>query len=759
MEESAMQYISRLLLLLGLFLLVNLPAYSQTLEGRVTDAATGEPLAGATVLVTALQVGTTTNAEGYYRLSLPRPGRYRVLFSFVGYRSQVQEVVLGAEGQVLNVTLAATTLEAPEVTITAKAQATDILATPQPVTVLGGDLLRLQRGVTVMDALAQTPGVHLLHTGTGVAKPVVRGLTSQRVLVLQDGVRQEGQQWGEEHGVEIDAAAAERLEVVKGPASLLYGSDALGGVVQITTTNPFDYKRPLHSTVTLEGASNTRMGSAHLELGGRQTAWAYAGRLTLRQGGAYNTPRGLVPNTALETADGTLQLGYRQQTQQWLLSFGRYQAKLGFFEPEEEAHDHPHEEDRYHISEPYQRVVHDRLQLRGRWQWGAERVELNLAGQQNDRKEFGHHHGEEGPEEHEGEPALHLRLRTLTGDVRLHHRPLGPFFGTVGVSGFFQRNETKAEEVLIPGARSWNGALYVFEEVYLPQLTLSGGLRWDVRRLSVEENEELEVVAQTRTYRALTGALGLAWQPRSDLSLAVNLGRAWRAPTLNELFSRGIHEGTSRFEVGRSTLQPEQSLSLDGTLRWLREEVYLEMSAFVNHVDHFIFPRPTGQRDPGSGLWIYQFDQAEARLWGGELLLNVGLRPWLHVHLSGDLVQARNLETGDPLPLTPPPRLMTALELHGEAWGPAREVILRLGPTWVAAQRRVAPEEMPTDRYVLWNAVVSAQWQWGTWQLTTDLGVDNLFDRAYASHLSRLRPYGVLDPGRNVRLRLQVQLP
>lgn len=233
-----MQYISRLLLLLGLFLLVNLPAYSQTLEGRVTDAATGEPLAGATVLVTALQVGTTTNAEGYYRLSLPRPGRYRVLFSFVGYRSQVQEVVLGAEGQVLNVTLAATTLEAPEVTITAKAQATDILATPQPVTVLGGDLLRLQRGVTVMDALAQTPGVHLLHTGTGVAKPVVRGLTSQRVLVLQDGVRQEGQQWGEEHGVEIDAAAAERLEVVKGPASLLYGSDALGGVVQITTTNP-----------------------------------------------------------------------------------------------------------------------------------------------------------------------------------------------------------------------------------------------------------------------------------------------------------------------------------------------------------------------------------------------------------------------------------------------------------------------------------------------------------------------------------------
>uniref|UniRef100_A0A7V2B2X4 TonB-dependent receptor n=1 Tax=Rhodothermus marinus TaxID=29549 RepID=A0A7V2B2X4_RHOMR len=754
-----MQYVKRLLLLLSLFLLVNVHVYGQALEGRVTDAATGEPLAGTTVLVTALQLGTTTNAEGYYRLSLPRPGRYRVLFSFVGYRSQVQEVVLGAEAQRLDVALSATTLEAPEVTITAKTQATDILATPQSVAVLEGDLLRLGRGVTVADALAQTPGVHLLHTGPGVAKPVVRGLSSQRVLVVQDGVRQEGQQWGDEHGVEIDGAAAERLEVVKGPASLLYGSDALGGVVQITTRSPFAYERPLHSEITLEGASNTRMGSAHLELGGRQDSWAYAGRLALRQGGAYSTPRGLVPNTALEVVDGALQLGYQKQDQQWLLSYGRYQAKLGFFEPEADQDEVPQaHEDRYDIGEPYQRLVHDRLQLRGRWSWGLERLELNLAWQQNDRREFGHAHdgAGHGPEE---EPTLHLRLRTLTSDLRMHHRPLGPLFGTVGLSGFFQRNETLAEEALIPGARVWNGAIYVFEEVYLPQLTLSGGLRWDVRRLSVEDNEELGVLAQKRTYRALTGAIGLAWQVRSDLSLAVNLGRAWRAPTLNELFSRGVHEGTSRFEIGKPTLEPEQSLSLDGTLRWLREAVYLEMSAFVNHVDRFIFPRPTGQRDPDSGLWIYAFDQAEARLWGGEVLLNVGLWPWLHLHLGGDLVRTRNLETREPLPLTPPPRLVTAVELHWEQWGAAREVMLRVGPTWVAAQRRVAPEELPTDRYVLWNAAVSAQWQLGAWRLTTDLAVDNLLNRAYASHLSRLRPYGVLDPGRNVRLRVEVQLP
>ncbi len=259
------------LLVLILFISGISSGLAQVLEGRVTDATTGEPLIGANVLVLSVQTGTTTDAEGRYRISLPRPGRYRVLFSFVGYQPETREAVLSGAGPVrLDVALTPTSIEAPAVTITAKAQATDVLSTPQAVAVLEGDALRLARGMTAVDALAQTPGVHL----------------------VQDGVWQEGQQWGDEHGVETDAHAAERLEVVKGPASLLYGSDALGGVVQLATEGPFGYGRPITGAITLEGASNTRMGRIHVETGGRQGNWAYAGNLTLRQAGATTRPGG-----------------------------------------------------------------------------------------------------------------------------------------------------------------------------------------------------------------------------------------------------------------------------------------------------------------------------------------------------------------------------------------------------------------------------------------------------------------------------------
>ncbi|SHL00660.1 TonB-dependent receptor [Rhodothermus profundi] len=742
------------LLLLSFLVSRGLEGYGQILKGRVTDAATGTPLIGATVFVPALQIGTTTDAEGRYCLRFTRTGRYRVLFSYVGYQPEAREVTL-TDTTYLAVSLTPTAIEAPGVTITAKAQATDLLSTPQAVTVLEGRGLRLARGMTAVDALAQTPGVHLLHTGTGIAKPMIRGLTAQRVLVVQDGVRQEGQQWGEEHGVEVDAYAPERIEVVKGPASLLYGSDALGGVVQLATAGPFAYRQPVTGSLTLEGASNTRMGSAHLEIGGRQGRWFYGTKLTLRRAGAYDTPRGLVPNTGLAERNGMLQVGYQDHTAQVHLAYKGYRARLGFFEPEaEEATSGP--DRRYHIGEPYQRVHHDLAQLRIQWRPGADRLELHVAWQQNRRQEFEHEESEALAAAREG-PSLYLRLRTVTTDLRIHHRPIGPLFGTIGFSGLFQRNETLAAEALIPGARVWNGAVYVFEELMLPRLTLSGGVRWDGRWLFVEENEALGVSAQRRTYSALSGAVGLSWRVRPNLALAFHIGRAWRAPTLNELFSRGVHEGASRFEVGTPTLRPEQSFSVDGTLRWLQRRLHLEVNAFVHWITHFIFPRPTGQRDRDSGFFIYRFDQAQALLWGGELLLNLSITDWLHLHLGGDVTYTENRATRTPLPFSPPPRLLAGIEVHRERWGAADEVMLRLGPTVVASQQRVAPDEAPTDGYVVWHLAFSASWPLGAWRLVTDLTVQNLLNRAYVSHLSRLRPYGVLEPGRNVQLRLVLQ--
>ena len=336
---------------------------------------------------------------------------------------------------------------------------------------------------------------------------------------------------------------------------------------------------------------------------------------------------------------------------------------------------------------------------------------------------------------------------------------MGGVWGSVGVRGMWQQNETLGEEVRIPGGTTLNGAAYVAEQLVLDALALDAGARVDVRQLDVEANDDLGVEAQTRTYTALTGAVGAAYQLRPDLSVSANLGRAFRAPILQELFGNGVHEGTLRFERGSADLEPETSLALDGVARYLTPHVYAELSGFVNAIDGYIYPRITGETDPESGFAIYDFVQADARLVGAEARLDVHPHALhgLGVHLAGDVTRGHNLDADQPLPFVPPARLQTALEYQAERVGAARDVEVRLGPMFVAGQdREDLPEEVPTEAYTVWSASASAAFPVGQTVLTPTLAVENLTDEAYIDPLSRYRPFGVPAPGRSVRLSLRV---
>ncbi len=737
-------------------LLVLDQASAQALTGTIRDAETDEPLPGATVYVPTLQRGTISDEQGAYRLAFSRAGTHRVVYSFIGYQNERRTVTIGDEPLLLDVALAPTAVEAPPITITAKAYASDVLTSPQSVSVVEGRQLAENTGQTAFEAIEQTPGVRLMRTGATIAKPVVRGLTAQRVLVVQDGVRQEGQQWGDEHGPELDALAFDRIEVLRGPASLLYGSDALGGVVQAASGSLAAYDRPASGTLLLQGLSNARQAGGYLQVGGRLAPFAYEGAVSVKRSGSYATPEGVVPNTGTGETSASLRLGRAVGAGNVEVDYRHYEARLGLFEPEIPLSD----DDRFRIGLPYQRVAHDRARVQLGLPVADSRLEVVASVQQNRRREFAEHGDDEGPvlEAHSLEPELFLRLTTATTDVRLHHRPVSQFFGTVGVSGFWQQNETLAEETLIPGARTWNGAGYLYEEWVLPQLTLNGGLRYDVRRLDVDGNEALGVAAQIRHYGALSGALGLAWQPHRRFSAALNAGRAWRAPVLSELFSNGVHEGTVRFEQGTPSLGPEESFSLDATLRYLNPHVYVEAGGYVNTISNFIFPRPTGRVDPASGYYVYVYDQAQARLWGAEVTADVHPHPydWIHFNVTADVTYTKNRETGDRLPFSPTPRLRAEVRFDRKTLGPLREARLRLGPTLVARQAHPAPEETATDGYVLWDATFSTRIRAGAVTLTPVVAVDNLFDTAYTAPLSRLKPYGILEPGRNVRFSLRL---
>ena len=732
-------------LLLGLALASASPAlFAQTLAGRVTDAQTGQPLPGATVALPALDRGTTTDADGLYRLDLPDGRALRVVFSYVGYTADVRVLTLGPGEERLDVALAPSIVEAPDVVVSATSRASDVLSTPQSVAVLDARLLDREAGGSVFDGLDEAAGVRLLKTGPAIAKPVIRGLTAQRVLVVNDGVRQEGQGWGDEHAPEIGAADVDRIEVVRGPASLIYGSDALGGVVQTTQEDLFT--AGLHGSARATSVSVTQQTDGDLHLGLAQNGWGADVRAGLLRAGAVRTPTGLIPNSAqdLETLSG--RLGRQLGEGQVVVEAGAFRQEIGLFEPDEAETDG---DGRYTIAQPSQRVAHDRAVARLDLPLGDHRLDVVSAVQQNRRREF----------EDDGDvPALSLRLTTLTTDARLHHAPVGPVFGTVGVSAMHQENETLAEETLIPGGTTVNGAVYVTEELVLARVTLDAGARLDLRRLDVEATPDLGVEAQTRDYAALTGALGAAWQPRRDLSVALNLGRAFRAPVLQELFGNGVHEGTLRFERGDPTLRPETSLALDGVVRYLTPHVYAEASAFSNAIDGYITPSPTGAVDPESGFQIYDFVQTDAHLSGLEARVDVHPHALhgLGLHLAGDVTRGVARGADEPLPFVPPARLRTAIEYRAGSLGRVADVELRAGPTFVAAQRRPElADEVPTEAYTTWDLSASASFAAGGVVVTPVLAVDNVLDADYVDPLSRYRPFGVLAPGRSVRLSLR----
>ena len=732
-----------------------------SLAGRVTDAETGDPLAGAAVAVPALSRGTAADADGRFSLPGLPAGPVRVVVSFVGYRSAVQTVQVDGP-TALDVALAPSVVEAPDVTVTARARASDVLSTPQSVAVVDEHQLDRAAGATPFDALDEVAGVRLLRTGPGIAKPVIRGLTSQRVLVVHDGVRQEGQGWGDEHAPEIGAADVDRIEVVRGPLSLLYGSDALGGVVQTTPADLFADPAPLRGEASVSGATVSQQAEGTLALGGVAGGVGIEARGGVTRGGLVRTPDGLIPNTALDTQTLSGRVGTRFGERGRLsVEAGAFRQSLGLFEAEDGGALLPDAADRFGIAMPRQSVAHDRGALRLDLPLGPERLEVLTAVQQNRRREFEEHGEDEGEagEGQEGEDAaLDLRLTTVTTDARLHHRPVGPVFGVVGASGMVQRNETFGEETLIPAAITVNAAVYAAEQLVTGPLTVDAGLRLDVRTIDVEENGALDLRAQTRDYTALTGAVGAAYQLRPDLSVSANLGRAFRAPILQELFGNGVHEGTLRYERGDPALVPETSLALDGVVRYLTPHVYAEASAFANAIDNYIYPRATAEVDPESGFAVYDFVQADARLVGAEARLDVHPHALhgLGVHLAGDLTRGTNREADTPLPFVPPARLQTAVEYRADRLGPARDVEARFGPTFVAAQRRDAlPDEVPTDAYTVWSASASASFPAGAAVLTPTLSVDNLTDAAYVDPLSRYRPFGVPAPGRSVRLALR----
>ncbi|MES2305415.1 MAG: TonB-dependent receptor [Gemmatimonadota bacterium] len=718
------------------------PAGPYTLSGRLTDNA-GTPIAEAQVVLLEAHRSTRTDASGRYRLDRVPEGTYGISFAAVGFRPQVRRFTLRGADLQLDLTMVRTVVELPPIQTTATPLATAALDSPQPLSVLSGEALSKQQAPSLGAVLEGLPGLRNSSTGSGIGKPVIRGLGSNRVLILDDGQRMETQQWGDEHAPNVETATADRIEVIRGPASVLYGSDALGGVINVVQRELPDAGTAgslVRGRLAAAYGSNGRApdGSALLE--GASGAFGFRGTFSGRTQQDIATPRGNLSNSGLSMLGGSFAAGVHG-------GWGDLTATLTQRNERLEIHEDPAEEP---DATGFQRINATRAKLAGSVSLGgSSRVEFDLGVERNRRREF--------EEAGASDVALGLLSRTTTANAHIHVASSAAAAGVLGVSFLRTAFSKFGEETLIPNTTATGIGAFAFEQLEAGRWQFSAGARFDHRILDNENDAELGLAAGRRDYNSVTGNLGALYRVSAPVALVVNAGRGFRAPSPFELFSNGVHEGTVRFERGDPTLRNETSLNVDVALRVQGNSVRGELGVFRNAISNYIYPRPTGVDDPESGFQIFDVSQGNAVLSGVEGALEYHPTAWLHLHLGGDYTRGQNTSLDLPLAFVAPLRLTWSAQLEGQGGGVLAKPYFSVSGESDAKQKRLDPEDVAPEGYSLINLGGGVGVGGGKNPLQLELQVRNLFDTSYRSFLSRYKLYAD-DPGRSIVVRLSAGL-
>lgn len=768
------------------------------LRGKVVDTK-GRPLPGAAIYIHEARTGTIAGTDGQFTTPEVPVGKYLVEISFQGYASLLEVMTIAENNASPVFTLKETYAEHDAVTVTGVVSATKVKQSAQPVSIIKkGDMLR-SSSTNIIDALGKlVPGVAALSTGAAISKPVIRGLGYNRVVTIHDGIRQEGQQWGDEHGIEIDEYSLQRAEVLKGPASLLYGSDAMAGVLHLITNVPVEQGTAKGNLMSAFNDNNgLRALSANLAAHDQSGFnWNIYG--TSKSAADYrNKYDGRVFNSRFKENNFG---GYAGINKAWGYShllISSFNQKLGVVEGARDAAtgaflifpESPSE--RVATSEelnsrqfytPGQNINHFKIASDNNIAVGSGRLALNLGFQRNQRKELGDPDAPTVPE-------LYFDLKTVNYNIQYHAAEKNGWRTAYGINGMFQQNKNLAAEVLIPEYNQFDAGAFIYtKKTFQQNLTLSGGIRGDYRRVNGKgfmEGTEVKFTEFTKNFSNFSGSIGLSYNANKNVTLKLNVARGYRAPTVSELGSNGVHEGTDRYEFGDTNLKTETSLQFDAGVEINSEHISINFNGFYNKIQHYIFYSKltaAGGGDSlvnvdGTDVTAFKFRQSGASLAGFEM--NVDLHPhplhWLHFENSFSLVMgqfAQPVDGSNRLPFIPSPRLQSELRADFKKAGKGLgNLYFKAEMDHVSRQNRIFTgynTETVTDGYTLFNIGAGTDVLLkGKTLFSLHMGLNNIADVAYQNHLSRLKytdtnnatgRTGVFNMGRNFSLKLNVPI-
>ena len=681
----------------------------------------------------------------------------------------------------------------PDVVVTESYQQRQAKKSALAVDVVDQDFLRKHFTGNFMQAMENIPGVQTMDIGSGFSKPMIRGMGFNRIAVLENGIKQEGQQWGADHGLELDAFNIGTVNVLKGPSSLLYGSDAMGGVIDITSP-PVPSVDMLFGDVTLLGKSvNGTLGGSFM-LGIKKSFWYAQVRYSEQHFGDYRIPTDTIvyltqkmpvygrklKNTAGIERNIGFFAQYQRQRYKANYSVSNVYQKTGFFPG---AHGIPDvsrvedDGDSRNMELPSSKVNHLKVTTLQQYAWEKLVLSGDFGFQNNHREEwsvFHTHYGSQPVPEKDPDKELAFNLNTLSASVKVRFIGSSSWEHALGWDGQHQRNDISGYSFLLPEYyRSTTGLLWL--TTYKPNnvISVSGGMRYDYGYIHISSHEDAYLAdylrkqgydeeqvehykwnshAVKKKFGDYSFSLGLVWTPSERHMVKANVGRSFRLPGANELAANGVHHGTFRHEQGDTNLKSEQGWQMDASYNLRYNGFSISVSPFVSWFSNYIFLRPTGEWSvlPHAGQ-IYRYTGAEALFAGTEATIDIHFLRSFNYRISGEYVYTYNCDEHIPLSFSPPFSMRNTL-----TWQ-RKQVMLYAEWQSIARQNRVDRNEDRTPDANLFHLGGSLNIPIrGNQAIEITLTARNIFNTRYYNHLSFYRKVEIPEPGRNFQLLIKI---
>lgn len=735
-----------------------------SVNGVVVDSLSRKPLENVIVFFPTLKQGTTTNQFGEFVIEKIPSGSHSISFQILGYKIQTKTITVD-KNIFLKQALEEQHIHLGEVHIIGEKSKSELDAVGKPITSISLREIEMLRGQTVSNLLKEIPGVSLYSLGPSIAKPVIRGFHSQRIVVINAGIPIEGQQWGGEHAPEVDPFSPSNVEVIKGASSVEYGNGAIGGVIKFDPRN-FRTDPGIGGTVIGNLFSNNRQFSGSLILDGalENLPIGWQAQLSGRYAGDSKTPDYYITNTGFRELNGSVGFKYGDEnnfietyTSHFGSELGIYSGShIGSYEDMLRAIERGKPEEltpfTYAIDAPSQKINHNLFSLHSALaQIFNGTLDLTYGWQQNERQEFDSHL------QSRETPSIDMTLTTHNIDLKFKHMPIGYFYGVIGIGGSRQGNVNEGKTQLIPNHRAYTTSLYFVEHWKTENTNFSFGARYGNESRKIYFSKSKEISSSQKNYETLNGMFSTEYNVSERSIIEFTLSSATRAPSSNELYSSGVHHGSAQFEVGNENLKTEKSIAGDFSYHFNFQNIHSEINFFKHFISNYIYLNPrTSPTVTISGTFpTFEYLQNNVEISGFDGSLQYEVTEDFSVKGDVAIVTGKLIESGEFLYGMPANKFRLTSHLHLFELISIKDLSADITLSYTAKQKNSFAKDYlpPPNSYSTIDISFNGRIDAGTEQIKIQIGVNNILNTKYREYLNRFR-YFIDNPGRDISIKL-----